>query len=168
MMVSNSSKSATTSARSILAMMDGFRPTSANSCLAWSISPRFDTKLTATKSGSMVAIWAISARSFSVRAGAARPPPSLLTPLREDSLPPIMTVHSTALAETSSTRSLSLPSSNNNTSSIATCLGSAVYSIPTRRLSPSFGSILTSRQKGSPAISDTEPSRKPLIRIFGP
>ena len=43
--------SATTSARSILAMIDGCRPCTASKSRVWKISAALETKETATKSG---------------------------------------------------------------------------------------------------------------------
>ena len=110
------SSSATTSARSILAMIAGFSRCCASNSLVWVISPALETNDTATKSGRTSARLLMSVRSLAVRAGAASPPPRRLMPLREPSLPPTTTVQSTALVSTSSTRRRMRPSSSNRMS----------------------------------------------------
>ena len=168
MMSSSSALSATTSARSILAMIAALTFTSLSRSLASSISLTEATKETATKSGWIDSILLMSALSLSVNAGAAIPPPSLFTPFRELSFPPTTTVQLTVVSETLSTRKRILPSSNRRISSTTRLLGRSLYSIPTQELSPSSAPLLRLRSNASPAVSMTAPSRNPAMRILGP
>ena len=168
MMSSSKPLSATTSARSIFAMIPALTPTSFRRLLASSMSPTEATKETATKSGWMLSMLLISFLSFSVSAGAAIPPPSLLTPFRELSFPPMTTVQLMVVAFTLSTRRRIFPSSNSRMSSTSTLLGRSLYSMPTQELSPSSEPLSRQRSKESPAVSLTKPSRNPAMRIFGP
>ena len=167
-MSSSRALSATTSARSILAIIAALTSTSLSSSLASSISLTEATKETATKSGLIVSMLLMSALSLSVRAGAAIPPPSLFTPFLELNFPPTITVQLTVVSETLSTRRRILPSSKRRISSTTRLLGRSLYSMPTQELSPSSASLLRLRSNASPAVSMTEPSRNPAMRIFGP
>ena len=108
--------SAITSARSILAIIAGCNWCCCRRLRVWKISSALETKETATKSGRTSPRLSMSVRSFAVSAGAARPPPRRLIPLRDPSLPPISTVQSTALGSTSSTRKRMRPSSSRRVS----------------------------------------------------
>ena len=87
---------------SILAMIAGCNWCSASRSRVWKISLALETNETATKSGLTCARLLMSVRSLAVSAGAARPPPRRFIPLRELSLPPTITVQSTAFNSTSS------------------------------------------------------------------
>ena len=131
-----SSKFGMASARSIFAIKSASPPALRINSRAIYISALVLGKDTARKSASNSAAVMMSAMSLAVKAAAESPPPSLLMPLRSESLPPCSTTHSSVSWVTSNTRMRILPSSNNKISSLTTSLIRSGKSKPTRSSSP--------------------------------
>ena len=115
---------ATTSARSILAIILASLPALVNASRTGSKSEPRQGKETATNSRLFSIMHCKSSKSFSVIASAAKPPPSRLIPLRELNGPACVTSQTTSVVLVLLTNKRIRPSSSSKISSAWTDVGS--------------------------------------------
>ena len=102
--------------RSTFAIISARPPAARISSRAMYMSDAFFGNETAMKSASKAVAVRMSSMSLEVSAGADKPPPCRLMPLRSDSSPPTTTVQSIVVASTRSTRITMRPSLSSSVS----------------------------------------------------